>query len=81
MGRFSETVTSLWKQGMTVTNLNITKVAAFLLISFGLYILFDSYDDPKKSRDSKRILAIVTLVIGAAYLCFTLIGGLKLLTR
>lgn len=80
MGRFSDTVKSLWKQGMTVTNLNITKVAALLFILLGLYFLFDSYDDPKKCRDSKRILAIVTLVVGAGYFIYTLIGGLKLLT-
>ena len=65
---------------MTVTNLNITKVAAFLFILLGLYFLFDSYDDLEKSRNNKRILSILTLVIGAGYLIFTLIGALKLIT-
>ena len=81
MGRFSDTVKSLYSQGLSVTNLNITKVAVFFLILFGLYVLFDSYDDIKKSRDSKRILAIVTLVVGSGYFLYTVFGGLRLLTK
>ena len=81
MSSFTETVTNIYGEGMSITNLNITKVAAFFLILFGLYVLFDSYEDARKSRDSKRVLAIITIIIGGAYFIYTGVGAIRLLTK
>ena len=74
---FQEYFRVVLKEGMTTTNLNITKIAAILFIVIGLNIYLDATRCGKDAK-TKETLGIVTMVIGVAYAIYTLVGGVRI---
>ena len=70
-------------QALSFDNTHVSKVAGIILIILGVYfyILHKGYNETNPMKNEMKILGIVSMVIGSAYLVFATLGGLRMLGR
>ncbi len=71
----------IYSKAMTVDNTHVSKVAAFILVSLGLFQVFyaETLQASNKSKDKINILGWVTVAVGGVYMLFVLAAGMKMM--